>query len=82
MCLINKNLILIETHMDLRNLIINSVRFSVDSLNMLPKELSPWQYSEKLMVHTLAFGGIHSVHQPCSNWYSSEPQYIGHTFKP
>ena len=28
-------------------LIIDSVRYSVDSLNMLPKELSPRQFSEK-----------------------------------
>ena len=29
----------------------------------------------------MAFGGINSDHQPFSNWYPSEFQYKGHTFK-
>ena len=62
-------------------LIIDSVRYSVDSLNMLPKELSPRQFSEKTNGTHMAFGGIHSDHQPFSNWYPSEFQYKGHTFK-
>ena len=62
-------------------LIIDCVRYSVDSLNMLPKELSPRQFSEKTNGTHMAFGGIHSDHQPFSNWYPSEFQYKGHTFK-
>ena len=62
-------------------LIIDSVRYSVDSLNMLPKELSPRQFSEKTNGTHMAFGGIHSDHQPFSDWYPSEFQYKGHTFK-
>ena len=62
-------------------LIIDSVRYSVDSLNMLPKELSRRQFSEKVNGTYMAFGGINSDHQPFSNWYPSEFQCKGHTFK-
>ena len=45
---------------------------------MLPKELSPRQFSEKANDTHMAFGGIH---QAFINWYPSEFQYKGHTFK-
>ena len=45
---------------------------------MLPKELSPRQFSEKANGTHMAFGGIH---QAFSNWYPSEFQYKVHTFK-
>ena len=61
-------------------LTIDSVRYSVDNLNMLPKELNPRQFSEKSNNTHLVFGGIHSDYQPLSNWYLSELRYKGHTF--
>ena len=61
-------------------LVVDSVRYSVDSLHKLPQELNPRQFSEKTDGNYLVFGGVHSDHQPFSNWYQSELCYKGHTF--
>ena len=61
-------------------LVVDSVRYSVDSLHKLPQELNPRQFSEKTDGTYLVFGGVHSDHQPFSNWYQSELCYKGHTF--
>ena len=53
-------------------LVVDSVRYSVDSLHKLPQELNPRQFSEKTDGTYLVFGGVHSDHQPFSNWYQSE----------
>ena len=61
-------------------LVVDSVRYSVDSLHQLPQELNPRQFSEKTDGTYLVFGGVHSDHQPFSNWYQSELCYKGHSF--
>lgn len=61
-------------------LVIDSVRYTVETLHMLPKELEPRQFSEKTDGKYLVFGGIHSNYQPFSNWFPSKICYKGNTF--
>ena len=62
-------------------LVVDSVRYSVDNLQMLPQELKPRQFSEKSDGTHLVFGGIHSDSQPFTNWYPSKLCYKGNTFQ-
>ena len=61
-------------------LIIDSVKYTVDTLNKLPNELNPRQFSEKTVGGYMFFGGIHSSFHPFSNFYSSEVVYKGNKF--
>ena len=61
-------------------LVVDSVRYSIDNLQMLPPELNPRQCGEKSNGTHLVFGGIHSDHQPFSNWYPSKLCYKEHRF--
>ena len=61
-------------------LIIDSVRYNVESLNMLPKDLEPRQFAERTNGNLLIVGGFHSSHQPLSNWYQCDVRHSGHTF--
>ena len=59
-------------------LVVDSVRYSIDNLQMLPPELNPRQFGEKSNGTHLVFGGIHSDHQPFTNWYPSKLCYKEH----
>ena len=61
-------------------IIIDSVKYTVDTLNKLPNELNPRQFSEKTVGGYMFFGGIHSSFHPFSNFYSSEVVYKGNKF--
>ena len=61
-------------------LVVDSVRYSIDNLQMLPPELNPRQFGEKSNGTHLVFGGIHSDHQPFTNWYPSKLCYKEHRF--
>ena len=61
-------------------LVVDSVRYSVDTLQMLPQELKPRQFSQKSDGTPLVFGRIHSDCQPFTNWYPSKLCYRGHSF--
>ena len=62
-------------------LIVEGVRYTVDDLHDLPGELNPRLFSERINNDFHAFGGIHSLHNPFSNWYSCKVRHEGHTFK-
>jgi len=62
-------------------LVIDSVRYTVDTLHNLPDVLNPRQFSERSNVEFLIFGGIHSDVNPFSNWSPSVIRYKGHTFQ-
>ena len=53
-----------KTSLNGDTLIIDSVRYNVESLNMLPKDLEPRQFAERTNGNLLIVGGIHSSHQP------------------
>ena len=57
-------------------LIVEGVRYTVDDL-----QLNPRLFSERINHDFHAFGGIHSLHNPFSNWYSCKIRHEGHTFK-
>lgn len=61
-------------------LVLDSVRYTVDDLCSLPDELNPRQFSEKSSDLYLIFGGIHSDHNPFSNWFPCRITYKGHSF--
>ena len=47
----------------------------------LPDDLNPRQFSERTNENYYVFGGIHSKHNPFSNWYPCEIQHDDHSFK-
>ena len=62
-------------------LILDGKRYGVDELHILPVELSPRQFSERINDAFHIFGGIHSASTPFSNWFRCKIQYEGYTFK-
>jgi len=62
-------------------LVLNSVRYTVDTLSDLPADLKPRQFSEKSDGKCLAFGGYFSDYSPFSNWFPCQIRYRGRTFK-
>ena len=69
-----------KTSLNGDTLIIDSVRYNVESLNMLPKNLEPRQFAERTNGNLLIVGGIHSSHQAFSNWYQCDVRHNGHNF--
>ena len=62
------------------NLVIDDVRYNVDTIDTLPEELHPRRFSERRNKTHLLVGGIHSEFQPLTNWYPCKVQFKGHTF--
>ena len=62
------------------NLVIDDVRYNVDTIDTLPAELHPRRFSERRNKTHLLVGGIHSEFQPLTNWYPCKVQFKGHTF--
>ena len=62
-------------------LVLDGRRYSVDDLMDLPDDLNPRQFSERSNENYYVFGGIHSKHNPFSNWYPCEIQHDDHSFK-
>ena len=69
-----------KTSLNGDTLITDSVRYNVESLNMLPKDLEPRQFAERTNGNLLIVGGIHSSHQPLSNLYQCDVRHSGHTY--
>ena len=53
----------------------------IERVIYLPRELNPRLFSERINGEFHVFGGIHSLHNPFSNWYSCKVRHEGHTFK-
>ena len=62
-------------------LVLDGRRYWVDDLMDLPDDLNPRQFSERSNENYYVFGGIHSKHNPFSNWYPCEIQHDDHSFK-
>ena len=61
-------------------LVIDSIRYTAESLHMLPKDLDPRQFGERTDGNYLIVGGIYSTYHPLSNWYKCDVTYKGNAF--